>query len=121
MKHIIKISELLGTEIHTRFSLNPLKQTLNDDDEYLLDMKDVSMISRSAADELYTLSHTYKITFVHLSQFIQQMMDVVALGRFTPRDHGNLDATFIKCETVETLCTELSKLGNHYSPSEHLG
>lgn len=61
MKHIIKISDIIGTEVRTRFSLNPLKAELKEGDEYLIDMQDVKMISRSAADELYVISHQYNV------------------------------------------------------------
>lgn len=37
MKHIIKLSDLIGSEIRTRFSLDALKAKLNENDEYLVD------------------------------------------------------------------------------------
>ena len=110
MKHIIKLSDLIGSEIRTRFSLDALKAKLNENDEYLVDLENVNMISRSAADELFIITHQYKVTLVHLSQFVRQMIDVVAVGRFSPRKYDATDATFINCDTMESLRTELQKL-----------
>lgn len=43
-------------------------------------------------------------------QFVQQMLDVVAVGRFTPRKYDAPDAKFIECDTREAVCGELQKL-----------
>lgn len=110
MKHIIQISELIGKEIRTRLSLEPLKVQLNSNDEYLFDMSNVEMISRSAADELFTITQKYTVSLVHLTTFIQQMMDVVAVGRFTKREHDIQDAKFIKCDSIESFNDELQKI-----------
>lgn len=112
MKHIIKISDIIGTEVRTRFSLNPLKAELKEGDEYLIDMQDVKMISRSAADELYIIFHQYNVAMVHLSDFARKMMDAVAIGRFTKRVYDTTDAKFIICENIESLNAELKKLAS---------
>ena len=58
MKQIIKIQEQYGTELHTRQMMERLAASLNPGNAYLLDMRGVEQISRSAADELYNLTHS---------------------------------------------------------------
>ena len=58
MKQIINIQEQFGAELHTRQMMERLTASLDANNEYLLDMSGVEQISRSAADELYNLTHS---------------------------------------------------------------
>lgn len=103
MKHILKIAEIIGTEFRTRKLVEELSAYLKIEDEYLFDMSGIELISRSAADELYNLTHKYKVEIVHMTSFVQQMYDAVMIGRFTPRNHIDNDVTFVKCKDMSDL------------------
>ena len=109
MKHLLKIADILGKELRTRSLLERFATTLNADDDYMLDMSGVEMISRSAADELYTITNTYHVDIIRMTSFVQQMYDAVKLGRFQPRQHLSNDVTFIKCTDIHSLTTCLQK------------
>lgn len=103
MKQIIDIAAGYGREFRTRATVSELRNKLIDGNEYLLDMKDVTFISRSAADELYSLIHEKNVSVVHVDAFVQQMLDAVAIGRFTPRRHDQTDVTFVSCPDKASL------------------
>lgn len=101
MKQIIKIHDLYGKELHTRQVIERLTDSLQDKDEYLLDMRGVEMISRSAADELYNLSHGLKkIDIINLEPFVEKMLSAVILGRFLPRQRLSSGIPIIHCQTI---------------------
>lgn len=111
MKHILKMSVVCGTELRTRMMMERFAQTLNKDDEYLLDMQDVTLISRSAADELYNITlDNPKIKIVHLSPFVQKMLDAVILGRFQPRNLRPNATPVIHCADYNSLHEALMSL-----------
>ena len=109
MKHLLKIAEVLGTELRTRSLMEWFAATLNANDEYMLDMSGVEIISRSAADELYTITNMYHVEIIWMTSFVQQMYDAVKLGRFQPRQHLSNDVTFIKCTDIHSLTACLQK------------
>lgn len=103
MKHYIKISDQFGTEFRTRSLVERLGRTLVPEDEYMFDMRDIDIISRSAADELYNIVMTNHVEIIHMSSFVQQMFDAVKLGRFQPRKHENSDVQFVRCTDIRRL------------------
>lgn len=103
MKHLLKIAELFGTGFRTRALVERLSASLVMEDEYLFDMSGIDMISRSAAGELYNITHKYNVELVHMTPFVQQMYDAVTIGRFYPRQHIDSDVVFVKCKDIESL------------------
>lgn len=104
MKNIIKIAERIGTEISTRRMVELFERDLSHDDEYLFDMSGVSFISRSAADEIYNIAYCdYHVVLANMEPFVKKMMDVVSVGRFSPRKHDDERLKVIHCKDVETL------------------
>lgn len=111
MKHILKMAEICGTELRTRIMMEQFAQTLNNEDEYLLDMLDVTLISRSAADELYNITlDNPKVKIIHLSSFVQKMLDAVILGRFQPRNLRTDATSVIYCSDYNSLHKTLMAL-----------
>ena len=101
MKQIIDMHKIYGDELHTRQILERLYASLNDDDEYLLDMRGIQQISRSAADELYNLTHgDKKVEIMNIEPFVEKMLSAVTLGRFLPRQHNSSDVPIIDCSTI---------------------
>ena len=75
MKQIINIQEKFGAELHTRQVVERLAASLNVADSYLLDMSGVMQISRSAADELYNLTHgDMSVDLINVEPFVEKML-----------------------------------------------
>ena len=82
MKQIINIQEKFGAELHTRQMVERLAASLNATDSYLLDMSGVMQISRSAADELYNLTHgDMNVDLINVEPFVEKMLSAVASGK----------------------------------------
>ena len=109
MKVIINIQEQYGAELHTRQMVERLVASLNPADSYLLDMAGVMQISRSAADELYNLTHSdMNVDLINVEPFVEKMLSAVKLGRFLPRQRTNTDTPIIRCETIGNVLQQLS-------------
>lgn len=81
MKQIINIQEQYGAELHTRQMMERLAASLSPENEYLLDMEGVEQISRSAADELYNLTHSeMHVDLINLEPFVEKMLSAVTKG-----------------------------------------
>lgn len=103
MKHILKLQEQYGSELRTRLMMERLTSSLNNEDEYLFDFQGIEQISRSAADELYNLTHSEKhVETINISPFVQKMLDAVTLGRFQPRQHPT-STPIIRCTTMQSV------------------
>lgn len=108
MKQIINIQEQYGTELHTRQMMERLASSLVPSNEYLLDMKGVEQISRSAADELYNITHSeIHVDLINLEPFVEKMLSAVIKGRFLPRRHSAGDMPIIHCTTIDSLQRQL--------------
>ena len=101
MKQIINMQERYGRELHTRQMIERLSDSLNAEDDYLLDMRGIKQISRSAADELYNLTHGSKrVEMINLEPFVEKMLSAVTLGRFLPRQRLSSDLPIVECQTI---------------------
>ncbi|MBR2265754.1 MAG: hypothetical protein IJ882_03635 [Paludibacteraceae bacterium] len=108
MKQIIKIQEQYGAELHTRQMMERLAASLVPEDEYLLDMSGVEQISRSAADELYNLTHgSIRVDLINLEPFAEKMLSAVTKGRFLPRQHTAGDMPIIHCTSIASVQRQL--------------
>lgn len=109
MKHIIKMQERYGEELHTRQLIERLAASLNPKDSYLLDMEGIKQISRSAADELYNLTHgAIHVDVMNLEPFVEKMLSAVTKGRFLPRQHTTGNLPIINCETLDSVLQQLN-------------
>lgn len=109
MKQIINMYERYGSEVHTRQLIERLAATFNPEDAYLLDMQGVLQISRSAADELYNLTHSDKhVDVINLEPFVEKMLSAVTKGRFLPRQHSAGDFPIIHCSTIGSVLHNLA-------------
>ena len=105
---IINIQEQYGAELHTRQMMERLAASLSPENEYLLDMAGVEQISRSAADELYNLTHReMHVDLINLEPFVEKMLSAVTKGRFLPRQHTAGDMPIIHCATIGSVQQQL--------------
>ena len=108
MKQIINIQEQYGAELHTRQMMERLAASLVSTNEYLLDMSGVAQISRSAANELYNLTHSdIRVDLINLEPFVEKMLSAVTKGRFLPRQHSAGDMPIIHCTTIGSVQRQL--------------
>jgi hypothetical protein len=109
MKQIINMQERYGRELHTRQVIERLSASLNAEDDYLLDMRGIEQISRSAADELYNLTHGPKrVDAINLEPFVEKMLSAVTLGRFLPRQRMSTDLPIVECKTIVQATQQLT-------------
>ena len=93
--------EKYGKELHTRQMVERLSASMNVEDDYLLDMRGIEQISRSAADELYNLTHgPRRVEIINIEPFVEKMLSAVTLGRFLPRRRTPTDLPIIECQTI---------------------
>ena len=108
MKQIINIQEQYGAELHTRQIMERLSASLVPTNKYQLDMAGVEQISRSAADELYNLTHSeIHVDLINLEPFVEKMLSAVTKGRFLPRQHTAGDMPIIHCATIGSVQRQL--------------
>lgn len=113
MKKIVNMKELCGEAIHTRSVVEQFRDTLSSDNEYLVDMEGIERISRSAADELYNMTHSdIKVDIINLSPFVAKMLDVVTKSRFLPRVRTDSKIKIVFCNDMQTLSRELLAFPN---------
>ena len=99
MKQIINIQEQYGAELHTRQMMERLAASLDSNNEYL---------SRSAADELYNLTHSdMHVDLINLEPFVEKMLSAVTKGRFLPRRHLAGDMPIVHCATIGSVQRQL--------------
>lgn len=108
MKQIINIQEQYGAELHMRQMMERLAASLSPENEYLLDMAGVEQISRSAADELYNLTHSeMHVELINLEPFVEKMLSAVTKGHFLPRQHTAGGMPIIHCATIGSVQQQL--------------
>lgn len=101
--------ERYGAELHTRQLMEKLSASFEKGNDYLLDMKGINQISRSAADELYSMTHSdIRVEIINMEPFVAKMLSAVTLGRFLPRDHKSTDIPIIDCKTIEGAVKQLA-------------
>lgn len=101
--------EKYGKELHTRQMVERLSTSMNAGDDYLLDMRGIEQISRSAADELYNLTHgRRRVEIINIEPFVEKMLSAVTLGRFLPRRRTSTDLPIIDCQTIGQVTRQLT-------------
>ncbi len=86
MKNVIKIAELLSTQVRSRSNADILREELNSliSDNPVLDFSDVTFISRSFADELLRIMeelHDKNITLENQTIPVKTMLEIVRANR----------------------------------------
>ena len=74
MKEIIKLHDLLGSEIRSRSNAEILREKIAEHSGSIIDLSDVSFISRSFADELCILVEKHIIQLRNASGVVQNML-----------------------------------------------
>nr|WP_308570728.1 hypothetical protein [uncultured Prevotella sp.] len=104
MKVVIKIKNLIGTEVRSRISAGILRKQLDCTHAHSIDMEGVTFISRPFADELYNISLDYgDIHFLNMNDNVRKMKDTVWTSRNSIRKRSKVEGTIEDISTVEDL------------------
>lgn len=95
MSKIIKIKELICTEIRSRSNANVIWDELSQKDSVIIDMSFVTFVSRSFADELCNIMDTNgNISLANASGIVKNMIEIVCKSRKEKRvrkeDHSEM-------------------------------
>jgi anti-anti-sigma regulatory factor len=104
----IKIVELLSTDIRSRNNADYVRKEIEKTNaqHVILDLSNVSFVSRSFADELLNViaeSHDKEITLAHLSDEVKTMIDLVANGRKQKRVRNQGDNSIIVLKDMNSV------------------
>ena len=108
MEQIILISKTLGCDICSRSNVERMKESMSNNHSYVFDMQNVTFISRSVADEFYNLAHYFTVKFINKSEFVDNMLKVVAESRHKHRQRNTKDTQIIECNDMDSLSAVLT-------------
>ena len=103
MKEIIKLHDLLGSEIRSRSNAEILREKIAEHSGSIIDLSDVSFISRSFADELCILVEKHIIQLHNASGVVQNMLSVVSESRKKKRVRKTDDTKIKEFDDMESL------------------
>lgn len=88
MVKVIKISELISTDIRSRANANIIRSVVDGfEGKVVLDFNGVDFISRSFTDELYNvLEEQQNISLENTSEMVKAMLDAVGSSRKNKRN-----------------------------------
>lgn len=111
MKRIIKIVELIGSDIRSRKNADHIRNSIADFDGAVeLEFIGVEFISRAFADEVYTIVKENKDNVVlrNMEGSVGSMMSVVSESRTHKRIRKNENANMKEFSDMESLSAYLS-------------
>lgn len=111
MKKIIKIAELIGVDIRSRQNADHIRNSIDNFSGVVeLDFDGVEFISRSFADEVYTLvkENNDNVVLKNMEGIIGSMMSVVSESRTHKRVRKTKNANMKEFSDMESLSAYLS-------------
>ena len=111
MKKIIKIAELIGSDIRSRQNADHIRNSIvNYDGVIELDFNGVEFISRSFADEVYTIAkeNNDNVELRNMEGIVGSMMSVVSDSRTHKRVRKTENANIKEFSDMESLSAYLS-------------
>lgn len=107
MRQAIRLYDLFGKEIRSRFMADIIRNKIKKGNEYELDFSGIMFISRSFSDELCELVDSADVKLSNMSGIVESMFEVVSENR-----KGN--------RIRETDNPEIKSFSNMESLSEYL-
>ncbi len=111
MKRRIKIVELIGSDIRSRQNADHIRNSIaNYDDVVELDFNSVEFISRSFADEVYTIVNENRdnVKLKNMKGIVDSMMSVVADSRTHKRVRKTENSNIKEFSDIESLSAYLA-------------
>ncbi len=113
MKKVIKIVELIGSDIRSRQNADYIRNSIaNFDGIVELDFNGVEFISRSFADEIYTIvkENRDNVALKNMKGIVDSMMAVVSESRTHERVRKTENANIKEFSDIESLSAYLSTM-----------
>lgn len=110
MSEMIKLYDLLGAEIRSRSNAEVLKEIIGNNREPIVDLKDVSFISRSFADELCAMVESNIIRLCNAGGIVQNMLSAVSESRKKKRIRKTDNSEIKEFEDMKSLSTFLATI-----------
>ena len=85
MNEMIKLYDLFGTEIRSRSNADVLREKILDCNISIIDLSQITFISRSFADELCNLSESDNIKIYNAKGIVKNMLSIVPESRKNKR------------------------------------
>lgn len=110
MKKIIKIAELIGSDIRSRQNADHILNSIGNFSGVVeLDFNGVEFISRSFADEVYTIKENRdNVVLRNMEGIVDSMMSVVSESRTNKRVRKTENANMKEFSDMESLSAYLS-------------
>ena len=109
METIIKVIDLLGSDIRSRLNAEKIRNRI--DGQTVVDFSGVKFMSRSFADELYNICHGNPLVRLEgMSEFVHSMYNTVSDGRQRKRVRKEDNGEILKIDKVESLSEFLLQL-----------
>lgn len=108
MVKVIKLSDLIGTDIRSRSNASILRKEIDSSDTRCVnvDFSDIVFLSRSVADEFINISEAYhdkEVHFTGLHGFPKNMLDIVYKSRKQKRTRHSESQEITMLSDMESL------------------
>lgn len=112
MGKIVKIAELIGTDVRSRSNAGIIQAALDGErGPVVLDFSGVTFVSRSFADELCNiLDELHNTQLSNTTQIVQSMIDAVKAGRSEKRVRIDDNTEIKEFDSFESLSSFLSTI-----------
>lgn len=112
MGKVIKIAELIGTDVRSRSNAGIIQAEIDGEvNEVIIDFSKVTFVSRSFVDELCNIMEKCNnVKLENTTLFIQSMIDAVKQGRNQKRVRSSDDSEIKEFEDIESLSSFLSTI-----------
>lgn len=112
MDKILKIAEIISTDIRSRANANIIKSIIDGfSGNIVLDFEHVTFMSRSFTDELYNvISENKNVSLTNMDDFIASMYDTVTEGRKNKRIYESKSAEIKECNDMKSLSCILASI-----------
>lgn len=112
MKTVLKIAELISTDIRSRANADIIRSAIDGiKGDIILDFAGVVFVSRSFTDELYNIMGEYKkVSLENMSNMVKSMLDAVTAGRTSKRVFKEGDSEIKEFEDMSSLSSFLATI-----------
>ena len=112
MGKVIRISELIGTDVRSRSNAEIVQSALDGETgDIILDFSNVTFVSRSFADALCNImDKASNVSISNTIQIVQSMIDTVKDGRSKKRVRIEDDSKIKEFDTMESLSSFLATI-----------
>lgn len=108
MEKIIKVATVIGTELRSRSKASAIYTEIGDSNNVVLDLAEVSFMSRSFADELCNIMASgNNVTVVNAHGVVADMLHIVSESRKRKRVRTKDNAEIKDFEDMESLSSFL--------------